>query len=77
MNIHAVIDTNVIVSAILTRNQESPTRGILEKVRNGHITPMVNAAVMEEYLDVLSYSYCCVIIVIERNVFIQNFSHFI
>ena len=56
MNIHAVIDTNVIVSAILTRNQESPTRGILEKVRNGHITPMVNAAIMEEYLDVLSRS---------------------
>lgn len=56
MKIHAVIDTNVIVSAILTHNQESPTKLILAKVRNGQITPMINPAIMEEYIDVLSRS---------------------
>ena len=56
MKTFAVIDTNVIVSAMLTHNQESPTRFIIEKVRLGQIIPMTNQQIMEEYVEVLSRS---------------------
>ena len=56
MKTFAVIDTNVIVSAMLTHNQESPTRFIIEKVRLGQIIPMMNQQIMEEYVEVLSRS---------------------
>ena len=35
MKIFAVIDTNVVVSALLTHNPQSPTISLLEKVRDG------------------------------------------
>ena len=56
MKTYAVIDTNVIVAAVLTHNPESPTRHIIEKVRSGQLIPMVNHDIMEEYLEVLSRS---------------------
>lgn len=46
MKTFAVIDTNVIVSAMLTHNQESPTRFIIEKVRLGQIIPMMNQQII-------------------------------
>ena len=52
--IYAVIDTNVIVSSMLTRNPASPTRQILDRVRDGIIIPMINDDILEEYTDVLS-----------------------
>ena len=54
MIIYAVIDTNVLVSSMLTHNQNSPTRQILGKVRDGVIVPMINDDILEEYTDVLS-----------------------
>jgi putative PIN family toxin of toxin-antitoxin system len=56
MNIHAVIDTNIIISALLTSNLSSPTKSVINKVRDGGIIPMINSDIMEEYSDVLSRS---------------------
>ena len=56
MKIHAVIDTNIIVSAMLTANPLSPTRCILGKIRDNDVTPMINDDIIEEYTEVLSRS---------------------
>ena len=37
---NAVIDTNVIVSALLTKNPQSPTARILDAVMDGEIVPL-------------------------------------
>jgi putative PIN family toxin of toxin-antitoxin system len=52
--IHAVIDTNVLVSAYLTKNQDSSTAKVWSAVLNGDITPMYNEEIIEEYTDVLN-----------------------
>ncbi len=54
MTLHAVIDTNVIVSGLLTKNNESPTRVILDNVFSDKIIPLLNSEIMMEYTDVLS-----------------------
>ena len=54
MSIYAVIDTNVIVSSMLTSNPSSPTKTILGNVREGKIIAMVNDDILEEYKEVLS-----------------------
>ena len=54
MKIYAVLDTNVIVSSMLTRNQFSPTRLIMTMVRDGGVIPMINDDILEEYSEVLS-----------------------
>ena len=56
MKLHAVIDTNIMVSALLTSNPTSPTKGVLDQVREGNITPMINGEIIEEYGEVLSRS---------------------
>ena len=56
MSVYAVIDTNVIISSLLTHNQKSPTRIVLDMVREGRIVPMVNSDITEEYREVLSRS---------------------
>ena len=49
----AVIDTNVIVSALLSGNEASATSIILEKVFNGEIIPVYSKAIVDEYKNVL------------------------
>lgn len=49
----AVIDTNVIVSALLTDNQSKPGK-ILEYINKGVITPAYNEDILSEYKEVLS-----------------------
>lgn len=56
MKVYAVIDTNVIISSMLTRNPDSSTIKIMTYVRDGIIVPMVNHDILEEYLDVMSRS---------------------
>lgn len=53
MKIYAVIDTNVIVSALLTRNPEAATVKVLEAFFQGRIIPLVNDDIINEYADVL------------------------
>ena len=53
MKIYAVIDTNVIVSALLSRHQDSATVKILDYLYGRTIVPVYNDEVLEEYATVL------------------------
>lgn len=52
--IFAVIDTNVLVSALLTQKGDTATVKIIEKVLLGEITPIYSSEMIEEYRAVLS-----------------------
>ena len=52
--IYAVIDTNVIVSALLGKNSKSSPSIVYEAVLDGTITPVYNEEILNEYRDVLS-----------------------
>lgn len=49
----AVIDTNIIVSALLSSNDEAATVKVLELLLNGHILPVVTDSILQEYEEVL------------------------
>jgi putative PIN family toxin of toxin-antitoxin system len=51
--IHAVIDTNVLLSAYITKKQDSSTAKVWRAVLDGNIIPMYNEEIIEEYTDVL------------------------
>ena len=48
MKVYAVIDTNVIISSMLTHNTASPTKIVMAYVRDGVIVPMINDDILEE-----------------------------
>ena len=50
----AVIDTNVIVSALLNHDGESNPSIVLTNVISGIITPLYNEEILSEYREVLS-----------------------
>ncbi len=52
--VFAVIDTNVIVSALTSKNPESSPLLVLAHVYSGTITPVFNADIIQEYREVLS-----------------------
>jgi putative PIN family toxin of toxin-antitoxin system len=52
--IYAVIDTNVIVSALLSHTHNSSTVKIMEAIFNGMICPLYNSEIINEYADVLT-----------------------
>ncbi|MBQ9605932.1 MAG: putative toxin-antitoxin system toxin component, PIN family [Lachnospiraceae bacterium] len=54
--IYAVIDTNVFVAALLTKNSDSATVKIYEAIADGLITPLYHKDILKEYADVLSRS---------------------
>lgn len=54
MQIFAVIDTNVIVSALITKNPQSPPNMVLHEVLDGKIIPLYHPEIIEEYKEVLS-----------------------
>ena len=51
--IKAVIDTNVIVSAYVTKNLEAATSKVWEAVLQCKLTPIYNEEILCEYSDVL------------------------
>ena len=51
--IYAVIDTNVIVSALLSRNPDAATVKVFKAVSDGIICPLFNQEIIKEYMDVL------------------------
>lgn len=53
MRAYAVIDTNVLVSSMLTRRKESPTVRVIDAIATGDIVPLFSKEVLEEYEDVL------------------------
>lgn len=50
----AVIDTNVIVSALLTRHADSATARILDAITSGVIKSVCSSEILQEYRDVLA-----------------------
>ena len=54
MNCYVVIDTNVLVSALLTRSDDSATVQIIGKVIKGELIPVYSEEIMEEYQEVLN-----------------------
>lgn len=53
MRKYIVIDTNVLVSALITRNESSPTVRILRFLAAGKIVPVYSDEIVREYGEVL------------------------
>lgn len=51
--IYAVIDTNVLVSAMLTHNNQSATFKVMEAMFENRVIPLYNEDIIHEYEDVL------------------------
>ena len=49
----AVIDTNVIVSAFISKNKLSPPSIIVKETLDGMIVPIINDSILHEYRVVL------------------------
>ncbi len=52
--VYAVIDTNVFVAALLTKNNDSATVKVYEAIADGLITPLYHKDILDEYKEVLS-----------------------
>ena len=52
--IYAVIDTNVLVSSLFSKDGKSNPALVISAVFRGAITPLFNETIIEEYRDVLS-----------------------
>ena len=51
-----VIDTNILVSALLSSHEDSATVKVLRLLFSGRIIPVITADIVSEYSDVLSRS---------------------
>ena len=51
--IYAVIDTNVLVSALITHNSQSATVKVVRRLLEGGFIPLYNNDIIDEYEDVL------------------------
>ena len=51
--IYAVIDTNVLVSALITHNSQSATAMVVRLLLDGEFTPLYENSIIEEYQEVL------------------------
>ena len=49
----AVVDTNVIVSALITKDPQSPPRAVFRAMLSGDIVPLYHEDILAEYKDVL------------------------
>ena len=53
MKFYAVIDTNVFVSALLAKHEDSPTVTVVEKLFDSTVVPVFSKTILEEYSEVL------------------------
>lgn len=53
MDYYAVIDTNVLLSALLSKNEDSATVKVLDAVFAGKIIPLYHQDILAEYNEVL------------------------
>jgi len=53
MNYYAVIDTNVLLSALLSKKEDSATVKVLDAVFEGKIVPLYHQDILSEYGEVL------------------------
>ena len=56
MKYYAVYDTNVLISALLTRHSDSATAQVVDAILNEMIVPLYSQEILEEYDDVLHRS---------------------
>ena len=54
MQCYAVVDTNVIVSAVIAKNPDSPPRQVFRAMLSGDIIPLYHPDILVEYEEVLS-----------------------
>ena len=54
MTIHAVIDTNVLVSSMLTKNRKAATARLVDALIDNKFRPVYNNDIIEEYAEVLA-----------------------
>ncbi len=52
--IYAVLDTNVLVSALLSKSTDSTISKLIDHVIEGHLIPMYSQEIIDEYTEVLS-----------------------
>lgn len=50
---YAVIDTNVLVSALLSKKSNTATVGVINAIHEGKIIPLYNEDILDEYSEVL------------------------
>ena len=53
MKKYVVIDTNVLVSALITRNENAPTVKMLKYLSQNKIVPVYSSEIVKEYYEVL------------------------
>lgn len=53
MRCYAVVDTNVIVSALIAKNPDSPPRQVFRAMVSGDIIPLYHSDILDEYEEVL------------------------
>ena len=53
MKYYAVIDTNVLVSSLLTKRADSPTVKVMKAISEGTLIPLYNEEILAEYAEVL------------------------
>ena len=53
MSRYAVIDTNVLISSLLTKHVDSATSKIMDAVASGDVIPLYNQKILDEYDEVL------------------------
>ena len=51
--VYAVFDTNVLISALLSKREDSPTVLLLNHVLDGRIVLVYNEEIVSEYQEVL------------------------
>lgn len=51
--IYAVVDTNVLVSALISQNPFSPTVRIFQALTNGRFIPLYHEKIIAEYTEVM------------------------
>lgn len=51
--VYAVIDTNVLISALLSKRADSATVRVLEAMFDGRIIPLYHEDILTEYDEVL------------------------
>lgn len=54
MKCYAVIDTNVLVSSLLSKHDTSATSQVVFRMILGEIVPVYSAEILAEYREVLS-----------------------
>mgnify|MGYP002730100083 FL=1 len=67
MSCLAVIDTNILVSALLSKHADSATVKVIEKLFDGEIIPVYSNEITNEYREVLhrkKFKFDCILLII-------------